>query len=131
MTSVASQSMMSDQKSSLSRFAWTCLTLQICFGILFILLVRYSDSANAAHVENQQGKDHDLKENIEKYPAILDINMMLVGGFGFLMTFLRRFGFSALGFTLMIVAIVTEWSILLWGFTEMKDFTIHVSMMKY
>ena len=56
--------------------------------------------------------------------------MMLVGGFGFLMTFLKRFGFSALGMTLMIVAIVTEWSILLWGFTEMENFTIHLSMMK-
>ena len=57
--------------------------------------------------------------------------MMLVGGFGFLMTFLKRFGFSALGMTLMIVAIVTEWSILLWGFTEMENFTIHLSMMKF
>ena len=76
---------MSNQKSSLSKFAWTCLVLQICFGILFVLLVRYSESADAAHKANQKGEDHDLKENIEKYPAILDINMMLVGGFGFLM----------------------------------------------
>ena len=103
---------MSDQKSSLTKFAWTCLVLQICFGILFVLLVRYSDSADASHKENQKGEDHELKENIEKYPAMLDINMMLVGGFGFLMTFLRRFGFSALGFTLMIVAIVTEYRLL-------------------
>ena len=56
--------------------------------------------------------------------------MMLVGGFGFLMTFLKRFGFSALGMTLMIVAIVTEWSILLWGFTKMENFTIHLNMME-
>ena len=49
---------------------------------------------------------------------ILDINMMLVGGFGFLMAFVRRFTFSALGLTFIVVTFVTEWTILLQGFVE-------------
>lgn len=64
--------MSNHQKLSQAKFAWTCLILQICFGILFVLLVRYSESADARHSENQKGLDHDLKENLEKYPAILD-----------------------------------------------------------
>ncbi len=57
--------------------------------------------------------------------------MMLIGGFGFLMTFLKKFGFSALGLTMMVVVFTTEWSILLWGFTQMgSDFTIHLTMLQ-
>ena len=47
---------------------------------------------------------------------ILDINMMLVGGFGFLMAFVKRFTYSALGITFIVVTFVTEWAILLNGF---------------
>ncbi len=57
------------QEQGLSKFAWTCLILQTVFGVLFILMVRYDDSADAAHIENQLGTNHDLKENIEKYPG--------------------------------------------------------------
>ena len=39
--------------------------------------------------------------------VIIDIHMMLIGGFGFLMTFLRRFGFSALGLTMIVTAFAT------------------------
>ena len=63
---------MSDQRLSQAKFAWTCLILQICFGILFVLLVRYAESADATHEENQKGQDKELKENLEKYPAVLD-----------------------------------------------------------
>ena len=58
------------QEQGLSKFAWTCLILQSIFGVLFILMVRYDKSAMANHVENQLGKDHDLKENLEKYPGM-------------------------------------------------------------
>ena len=55
--------------ASSSKFAWTCLIFQIVFGILFTLLVRYGDSADAKHKENQLGENHELKENLEKYPG--------------------------------------------------------------
>jgi hypothetical protein len=62
---------------------------------------------------------------------MLDINMMLVGGFGFLMTFLKKFGFSALGLTLLVVVFCTEWSVLLWGLTKLDaTFTIKIAMME-
>ena len=65
------------------------------------------------------------------FSAILDVHMMLLGGFGFLMTFLKRYSFSALGLTFIVTAVVTEWSILLWGFTKMNgDFTIHITFLE-
>jgi len=46
------------------------------------------------------------------------VNMMLIGGFGFLMAFVRRFTFSAVGLTFICVTFVTEWTILLEGFKK-------------
>lgn len=41
---------------------------------------------------------------------------MILVGFGFLMTFLSRYGFSAVGFNFMITAFVIQWAILTNGF---------------
>ena len=44
------------------------------FGAAYVVLVRYGDSANAKHFQNQlQGEEQneDLKENIAKYPSML------------------------------------------------------------
>ena len=35
------------------------------------LSCRYHPSADAKHVENQKGEEHELKENLEKYPSKL------------------------------------------------------------
>ena len=53
--------------------------------------------------------------------VILDVNMMLIGGFGFLMAFVRRFTFSAIGLTFICVTFVTEWTILLEGFKKIGN----------
>ena len=45
--------------------------------------------------------------------------MMLIGGFGFLMAFVRRFTYSSVGLTLIVVTFVTEWTILLEGFKNL------------
>lgn len=101
------------------KFVVVCLVLQVVFAILFVAFVRYEDTANPAQIDNQKAGEKDVTKILDKVPAILDIHMMLLGGFGFLMTFLKRFGYSALGMTMIVVAIVTEWTILLFGFIEM------------
>ncbi len=63
--------------------------------------------------------------------VIIDVHMMLIGGFGFLMNFLRRYGFSAAGFTLLIATTVTQWSILISGFLKMgPDLTISIGFLE-
>ena len=49
-----------------------------------------------------------LRYNLTAYPLATDIYLMLLGGFGFLMTFLKRYGMSAIGFTMIVTVIVTH-----------------------
>ena len=40
---------------------------------------------------------------------------MLFGGFGFLMAFLRRHGFTAVALTMLLTVVATEWAVLFKG----------------
>jgi ammonium transporter Rh len=58
------------------------------------------------------------------------LSMMFVG-FGFLMTFLRKYGFSSVGYNFILASFVLEWAILIEGWIEMikhheSHFTLHV-----
>ncbi len=55
------------QEVAMSKFDWTCMILQSCFAIFFLLFVRYGESADAMHVDGHSNKD--LEENLEKYPG--------------------------------------------------------------
>ena len=53
-----------------------------------------------------------------------DVHVMIFVGFGFLMTFLRRYGYSSIGFNLLLAALVLQWGTLttgLFGFIETSD----------
>ena len=58
-----------------------------------------------------------------------DIHVMMFIGFGFLMTFLKRYGFSSVGLNFLIAAFVLQWATLTGGwirhFVENK---IHVNV---
>ena len=87
-----------------------------------------SKSSNENNNINQNINDSNFCRH---FTVIIDIHMMLIGGFGFLMTFLKRYGFSSLGLTFIVVTVTTEWAILLRGFTHMDDsFTIKLTMLE-
>lgn len=44
-----------------------------------------------------------------------DVNVIVILGFGFLSTFLVRYGFSASGFNLLVAAMATQWAMVLNG----------------
>lgn len=48
----------------------------------------------------------------------MDVHSMMFVGFGFLMTFLKRYGYSAVGFNFVVAAYVLEWSLLVRGWLE-------------
>ena len=44
----------------------------------------------------------EAEESVTLYPFFRDVNIMIFFGFGFLMAFLRRYGYSAIGYTMLI-----------------------------
>jgi len=63
-----------------------------------------------------------LESNSPDFPTeFQDIQVMIFIGFGFLMTFLRKYGYSATGFTLFMAALVVQWAVLMKGFLHMED----------
>lgn len=60
-----------------------------------------------------------------------DVHVMIFVGFGFLMTFLKKYGFSSVGFNMLIAAFGLQWGILMQGFWHMKNRKIPVSIERY
>jgi len=91
-----------------TRFALCAVVAQIVFVVLFAISTEYSD---AVKYYNSSGGDM-----ASYYGMYQDVHVMIFVGFGFLMTFLARHQFSALGFTFFIGALVIQWAILTNGF---------------
>lgn len=53
-------------------------------------------------------------------PLVHDTNAFVLIGFGFLVTFLRRYGYGALAINLMLVAFVLEWALIIRGFLSLN-----------
>lgn len=62
-----------------------------------------------------------------QYNYFRDVNIMIFFGFGFLMTFLRKYAYSAIGYTFLVSALVIQWSIILQAFAQ----TIATSPIKF
>jgi ammonium transporter Rh len=58
----------------------------------------------------------DLEFNQPYYPMFQDVNAMILIGFGFAMTYIKRHSWSALAYTFFINAITFQLHILLSGY---------------
>jgi len=96
------------------------IALQILFIILFGLFARYDPASGYRNqYDSDYGKGsvehgHTLLSN--KYPMFQDVHVMIFIGFGFLMTFLKKYGLSAVSLNMMISALCIQWTILVSGF---------------
>merc|ERR1712096_60885 len=95
------------------------LVAQIVFIVLFGVYVRYDPNHTGpinADLADEQASSN--VEDAELYPMFQDVHVMMLIGFGFLMTFLKRHGFGSVGFNFLLTAYVIQWSLLLNGFFE-------------
>ena len=116
---------MNPSDSSQTKFLWTSAGLQLSLIAVYWLVVRYDSDAHPHSGHGDQG--HHGDGFTATYPLGVHVMMMLLGGFGFLMTFLKRYGLSAIGFTLLITAITAQLVILVFGFLKMEqEFVIRI-----
>ncbi|KAM7403815.1 hypothetical protein PAMA_004313 [Pampus argenteus] len=87
-----------------SRLAPFLLFLQIGFIIIYAFCIE---------IDNNVKIDGITFSNF--YPEFQDVNVMVILGFGFLSTFLVRYGFSGSGFNLLVAVMATQWAIILMG----------------
>ena len=57
-----------------------------------------------------------------------DVHVMIFIGFGFLMTFLRRYGFSSVGLNMLVAAVAIQWAMLVSGYLHGHGGKIHIGV---
>jgi ammonium transporter Rh len=90
---------------------YVCPIYLIVFQIAFIVLMGVFGNYNY--------EDVDKKEQVPYYYAMWqDVHTMMFIGFGFLMTFLKKYGYGSVGFNMLIAVYVTEWALLVRGWFD-------------
>jgi len=100
-----------DANCSRLGFVWYAAIAEIIFICLFGVLTDYDDGAKStksATVSKATDMDH-------YYPLYQDVHVMIFIGFGFLMTFLHKYGFSSIGYNFLIAAFTIQWALLMNG----------------
>ncbi|XP_052864825.1 ammonium transporter Rh type A [Anopheles cruzii] len=114
--------------SSVSGYA-LLLIVQVVFIIVFGVCTDYAKEVLPPKNETVSAEQHPAEESsLRKYPHFQDIHVMIFAGFAFLMTFLKRYGFSASGLNLLVASLVIQWAIIMRGCYEMEDGIIPISL---
>ncbi|TKS70093.1 C 2 FRhcg2 Rhesus blood group family type [Collichthys lucidus] len=103
-----------------------CFVWQIAMIVLFGVFIRYDEESDTHWIEHR--KDHNITSDIEndfyfRYPSFQDVHVMIFVGFGFLMTFLKRYSFGGVGFNFLVAAFGLQWALLMQGWFHSLDHT--------
>lgn len=108
-------------------FFWLLIPAQIVLIVLFGVFVQYGAGPSPVVAGSAMYRAKTMDESravaaaahasfYAKYPFYQDVHVMIFIGFGYLMSFLRKFGYSAVGYTFLLGAFVMQWHILNEGF---------------
>jgi ammonium transporter Rh len=101
-----------------SKFSVVFSVMQVIMILLYFLFVEY-DFETDGNPKAAEGTDPTRQRLMNLYGWFQDVHVMIFIGFGFLMTFLRKNGFSSLGFNFLISVFALQWHILVGTFFEM------------
>lgn len=86
------------------------LIFQVVLIVLFGTCTEYGPTA-AANLPSSTAQS-----DASYYPMLQDVSVMIWIGFGFLMVFLRKHGFSSVGYNFLISCLCVQWAMLCLGF---------------
>ncbi|XP_012692011.1 rh family, C glycoprotein a [Clupea harengus] len=101
-----------------------CFVWQTAMIILFGVFIRYDEESDTHWVEHRREANitSDLENDFYfRYPSFQDVHVMIFVGFGFLMTFLKRYSFGAVGFNFLVAAFGIQWALLMQGWFHSLD----------
>ncbi|XP_067228954.1 rh family, C glycoprotein, like 1 [Chanodichthys erythropterus] len=101
-----------------------CFVWQIAMIILFGVFIRYNEESDTHWIEHRRSKNittHLENDFYYRYPSFQDVHVMIFVGFGFLMTFLKRYSFGGVGFNFLIAAFGIQWALLMQGWFHYLD----------
>ncbi|PWA27719.1 ammonium transporter Rh type A [Gambusia affinis] len=111
------------------KFPILALILEIITIILFAVFVVYDDGK--AHHDGHHDANTTKEESpLKLYPMFQDVHVMIFIGFGFLMTFLKKYGFSSVGINLLLAAFGLQWGLLMQGLWHMDNGKIKMNIFK-
>ena len=96
------------QKLQARKFVFAVGGFQLLFFILFCIGTEYEST------KEHFAKSADKLQST--YSMFMDVHVMIFIGFGFLMTFLRKYGHSSVGLNFLVAALVIQWHLLCGGF---------------
>ncbi|KAM4748218.1 ammonium transporter Rh type C [Rhinophrynus dorsalis] len=95
-----------------------CFLWEIAMIVLFGVFVRYNFESDPYWEQYRllNGIASDNENNYYyRYPSFVDVHVMIFVGFGFLMTFLKIYGFGSVAFNFLLAAFGVQWAILMQG----------------
>lgn len=67
---------------------------------------------------------------LSSFSVFQDVHVMIFVGFGFLMTFLKKYGFSGAGFNLFLAALGLQWGTIVQGLLHDNGKKFHIGIKK-
>ena len=106
------------------------MIIEVIIVIIYALTTDYSKYGTPKNANTVGSSSTD--EIVHRYPFFQDVNVMIFVGFGFLMTFLKTYSWSAVGLNFIVATWVIQFSILTNGFwknvIKNKMETIEISL---
>jgi len=90
-------------------FAAFLILIELAFLITYATVVEYPDAADPSETAEWDRINW-------YYPMYQDLHVMIFVGFGFLMTFLVKYSWSSVSYTLLVSCLCIRWGILVDGF---------------
>jgi len=108
------------------KFGTILLVFELTFLVLFGIFAKYTDEATARHEANsrdlQNTGNGSQDDSVAKlYPMFQDVHAMIFVGFGFLMTFMKRYGYGAVGLNFLVACFVIQWATLFGGLIHLDS----------
>lgn len=94
------------------KFGLIAMVTQVIFCVLFGLMTEYESAAG----ENATVSEERVTR---VYGLFQDVHVMIFIGFGFLMTFLKKYSFSSVSYNFIVAALTIQWSIIVLAFIHM------------